>query len=104
MGLQGIFQPLGAIPPIKGVLALAPLLPPGVRLYDAYHMPTPFERMVSAMNPQLITEAYRAIGHLTPLKSDCGRLCGAACCSESDAGEGKMCIRDRSSICYNRSQ
>ena len=44
------------------------------------------------MNPQLITEAYRAIGSLTPLKSDCGRLCGAACCSESDAGEGMLLL------------
>ena len=33
---------------------------------------------------ELIKKAYEAIGTLTPLKSDCGRLCGAVCCKGDD--------------------
>lgn len=42
------------------------------------------------MDKELLLEARRVIGGLTPLKRDCGALCGAACCSESDAGEGMI--------------
>lgn len=31
---------------------------------------------------------YSILGDETPLKTNCGRLCGRKCCSESDAGEG----------------
>ncbi len=38
-------------------------------------------------NTELIMEAYKIIGNLTPLRSDCGRLCGAACCNgDEDTG------------------
>lgn len=42
------------------------------------------------MDITLLEEARRLIGGLTPLKRDCGELCGAACCSESDAGDGMI--------------
>ena len=31
---------------------------------------------------------YSIFENVTPLKGDCGTLCGGACCSESDAGSG----------------
>ncbi len=33
---------------------------------------------------ELILRAYSILSDLTPLKSDCGRLCGAACCKGDD--------------------
>lgn len=33
---------------------------------------------------ELILKAYEIIGNLTPLKSDCGRLCNAVCCKGDD--------------------
>lgn len=33
---------------------------------------------------ELIQKAYSIIGNLTPLKSDCGRLCNAICCKGDD--------------------
>lgn len=36
---------------------------------------------------ELILKAYEILNTLTPLKSDCGRLCGAACCKgNNDTG------------------
>lgn len=35
-------------------------------------------------NTDLISKAYKIIGDLTPLKTDCGRLCNAACCKGDD--------------------
>lgn len=40
------------------------------------------------MSKQLIESAYEMIGGLTPLKSDCGRLCASACC----VSEGYMML------------
>ena len=40
------------------------------------------------MSKQIIKSAYEMVGGMTPLKSDCGRLCGAACCSS----EGYMLL------------
>ncbi len=34
----------------------------------------------SKMSKKIIESAYKMIGGLTPLKNDCGRLCGSACC------------------------
>ena len=39
-----------------------------------------------------VLAARELLENLTPLKTDCGRLCGAACCSESDAGEGMLLL------------
>ena len=33
---------------------------------------------------ELILKAYEILANLTPLKSDCGRLCNAACCKGDD--------------------
>jgi hypothetical protein len=32
----------------------------------------------------VIKEAYMRLGHLTPLKTNCGRLCAEACCQEQE--------------------
>ena len=40
------------------------------------------------MSKRLIESAYEMIGGLTPLKSDCGRLCGSVCCGS----EGYMLL------------
>lgn len=52
---------------------------------------------------ELILKAYDLLGTLTPLKSDCGRLCGAACCKGNDEmgmllfpGEEKLYTDDKS--------
>jgi len=44
------------------------------------------------MNKELILAAYEKIGGTTPLKTDCGRLCGGACCKSSDAGDGMLLL------------
>lgn len=44
------------------------------------------------MNQDLILAAYEQIGTTTPLKTDCGRLCGGACCKSSDAGDGMLLL------------
>ena len=40
------------------------------------------------MNEALLERAYAAIGGLTPMKNDCGALCGAACCGTDADGQG----------------
>ena len=40
------------------------------------------------MNREIILKAYALISDLTPLKSDCGSLCGKACCMPDDDGKG----------------
>ena len=44
------------------------------------------------MNRERILEAYAAIGAATPLVSDCGALCGAACCRCDDDGKGGVAL------------
>ena len=40
----------------------------------------------------LLAKAYAVLSDVTPLRYDCGRLCGAACCAENDShGEGEVC-------------
>ena len=36
---------------------------------------------------EAIIQAYEIIGRETPLKADCGQLCGAACCKDYDERE-----------------
>lgn len=38
----------------------------------------------------LIEQLRECIGELTPLRSDCGRLCGAACCASMEGEETGM--------------
>ena len=45
------------------------------------------------MNAQQAVEAARAIlRDVTPLKTDCGRVCGAACCAPDETGKGGMLL------------
>jgi hypothetical protein len=40
------------------------------------------------MNIEIIRRAYEAIGEKTPMESDCGSLCSAACCFTDEDGQG----------------
>ena len=44
------------------------------------------------MNIDLLKRAYAAIGEATPMRTDCGALCGAACCSADADGQGGVCL------------
>ena len=44
------------------------------------------------MNIDLIRRAYEAIGEQTPMTTDCGALCSAACCSTDEDGQGGVCL------------
>ena len=40
------------------------------------------------MNMEIIRRAYEAIGEKTPMTTDCGSLCSAACCETDSDGQG----------------
>jgi hypothetical protein len=40
------------------------------------------------MNPENLIRAYQILGDLTPMVTDCGLLCGAACCQADEDGQG----------------
>ncbi|MBR1560478.1 MAG: hypothetical protein IJ646_09600 [Clostridia bacterium] len=40
------------------------------------------------MNADVLQRAYDRIGDLTPMLTDCGALCGAACCAPDADGQG----------------
>lgn len=40
------------------------------------------------MSDDVLTRAYERIGDLTPMLTDCGALCGAACCQTDADGQG----------------
>ena len=40
----------------------------------------------------IILRAYGILGGLTPLERDCGELCGKACCSADEDGQGGMLL------------
>ena len=40
------------------------------------------------MNGELLERACAIIGSLTPMRTDCGALCGAACCGVDEDGQG----------------
>ena len=40
------------------------------------------------MDREIVLRAYAAIGDRTPMLSDCGALCGAACCRPDEDGQG----------------
>ena len=44
------------------------------------------------MDTEMIKKAYEILGDLTPLSSDCGELCGKACCSPDEDGQGGMLL------------
>jgi Fe-S-cluster containining protein len=39
-----------------------------------------------------LRDAYDILGDLTPLKMNCGKLCGAACCQSDETGENGMLL------------
>lgn len=49
-----------------------------------------------------LEEARAALGELTPLKRDCGRLCGAACCQPDETGLNGMLLFPFEETCYSR--
>ena len=44
------------------------------------------------MNSEIIRKAYDILGGLTPLEGDCGDMCGKACCSPDEDGQGGMLL------------
>ena len=42
------------------------------------------------MDKDTVLRARALIGERTPLRSDCGQLCGAACCQADEDGQGGM--------------
>lgn len=44
------------------------------------------------MRSETILRAYAAISDKTPLRSDCGALCGAACCAADGDGQGGVAL------------
>ena len=44
------------------------------------------------MDFEILHRAYAAIGEATPMKTDCGALCAAACCKTDADGQGGVCL------------
>lgn len=44
------------------------------------------------MNMDLMQRAYAAISDKTPMTTDCGSLCNAACCFTDEDGQGGVCL------------
>lgn len=44
------------------------------------------------MQIDLIQKAYLAMGDKTPMRTDCGQLCNAACCFADEDGQGGVCL------------
>lgn len=53
-------------------------------LYFLHDIQNQRRALMHSKETDLIMKAYEIIGELTPLKSDCGRLCGAVCCKGDD--------------------
>ena len=41
---------------------------------------------------EAVAEARRILADVTPLKTDCGRACGGACCQPDEDGQGGMLL------------
>jgi len=48
--------------------------------------------MSEDMTMRALLEARALMQDVTPLKSDCGRICGAACCEPDETGRGGMLL------------
>lgn len=44
------------------------------------------------MNIELLEQAREMLEHLTPLKTNCGLLCGGACCDPDEDGQGGVLL------------
>ena len=51
------------------------------------------------MDMQILLKAYEAIGESTPLTTDCGALCAAACCKTDADGQGGVCLLPGEEAC-----
>ena len=51
------------------------------------------------MNGEILLKAYEAIGETTPLATDCGALCSAACCKTDADGQGGVCLLPGEEAC-----
>ena len=51
---------------------------------------------------QTLKDARAALGELTPLKRDCGRLCAAACCQPDETGLNGMLLFPFEETFYSR--
>ena len=48
-----------------------------------------------------LRDCYEILGDLTPLRSNCGKLCGAACCESDETGEnGHLAVLHGNEIIY----
>ena len=41
---------------------------------------------------EAVMEARKLLSQVTPLKRDCGRYCGGACCEPDEDGQGGMLL------------
>ena len=55
------------------------------------------------MRKETILAAYAAIGEATPLKTNCGLLCNAACCAVDADGQGGVTLLPASASSWVRS-
>ena len=44
------------------------------------------------MDRDVLLRAYAIIGDKTPMLTDCGLMCGAACCQPDEDGQGGMLL------------
>ena len=51
------------------------------------------------MEKEILLRAYEAIGETTPMTSDCGALCSAACCKTDSDGQGGVALLPGEEAC-----
>ena len=51
------------------------------------------------MRKEILLRAYEAIGDATPMTSDCGALCAAACCKTDADGQGGVALLPGEEAC-----
>lgn len=60
--------------------------------YHIRRMETEDKGEGTKMIQEILRRAYEAIGDATPMTTDCGALCAAACCSTDADGQGGVCL------------
>ena len=48
-----------------------------------------------------VIKAREMLNHVTPLKTDCGRCCGGACCQSDEDGQGGMLLSPGEEALYD---
>jgi len=51
------------------------------------------------MRKEILLRAYEAIGNTTPMSTDCGALCAAACCKTDADGQGGVALLPGEEAC-----